>query len=262
MIEICCKDCLEGIRNWEGETVDVIVTSPPYNLGINYNTYNDKMPRETYLKWINEVFVACKDVLSENGSLFVNLGGKPTDPYLPFQVCDVLKQHFILQNTIHWIKSITIPTDETEKTIGHFKPINSDRFVNDCHEYIFHFTKTGNVKLDRKAIGVPYEDKSNIGRWESTDGSDLRCRGNVWFIPYKTIQSRDKERPHPASFPVELPKRCYQLHGIEKIQMALDPFVGIGSSAVAAKQLGLNFVGYDIDPEYCAETMRNIRKID
>ena len=87
---------------------------------------------------------------------------------------------------------------------GHFKPISSQRFLNDCHEYIFHFTKSGRVEIDRLALGVPYQDKSNIARWSHTSGRDRRCRGNTWFIPYETIQSRQKERPHPATFPVEL----------------------------------------------------------
>ena len=56
------------------------------------------------------------------------------------------------------------------KTFGHFKPINSPRFLNDCHEYVFHFTKSGRVELNRLALGVPYQDKSNIARWSSYSG--------------------------------------------------------------------------------------------
>ena len=94
------------------------------------------------------------------------------------------------------------------KTFGHFKPINSPRFLNDCHEYVFHFTKSGRVELNRLALGVPYQDKSNIARWRHTQGDDLRCRGNTWFVPYETIQRREKERPHPATFPVQLAEWC------------------------------------------------------
>ena len=91
--------------------------------------------------------------------------------------------------------------------VGHYKPINSPRFVNDCHEFIFHFTPAGRTPLDRRAIGVPYQDASNIARWQ-TGGSNLRCRGNTWFIPYETIQNRDKDRPHPATFPPRVPEYC------------------------------------------------------
>ena len=93
------------------------------------------------------------------------------------------------------------------------------------------------MELDRLALGVPYQDKSNIARWSHTGGSDLRCRGNTWFIPYETIQSRAKERPHPATFPVQLAEWCIKLHGISRTETMLDPFLGIGNSAVAAQAL-------------------------
>lgn len=251
MIQINCRDCVEALNNWTPtQKADVIVTSPPYNLGIQYGKYNDKIPREEYLKWMDVVAQAIYKVLSDEGSLFINLGSSPSDQLIPFQVLTVLTKYFKLQNSFHWIKSITIPMENKDKSFGHFKPINSERFVNDCHEYVFHLTKTGNVKLNRRAIGVPYEDKSNIDRWKNTEGNDLRCRGNNWFIPYKTVQSKKK---HPASFPPELPEMCFKLHGTGKIKLALDPFNGIGNSAIAAQKLGLDFIGYDIDEEYCYE---------
>jgi site-specific DNA-methyltransferase (adenine-specific) len=190
---------------------------------------------------------------------------------------------FLLQNTIHWIKSITIDTKRSHphlnplpgqreadakrqvrveaaiKTHGHFKPINSKRFLNDCHEHIFHFTKSGRVEIDRLALGVPYQDKSNISRWSHTRGSDLRCRGNTWFIPYETIQSRAKERPHPATFPTQLAEWCIKLHGVSRIETMLDPFLGIGNSAVAAQRCGVKrFIGFEIDETYLAEAKRRV----
>ena len=138
-----------------------------------------------------------------------------------------IARRFALQNTIHWIKSITIEDRQGEvRSHGHFKPISSKRFLNDCHEYIFHLTKTGRVEIDRLALGVPYQDKSNIARWRTHEGSDMRCRGNTWFIPYETIQSRDKERPHPATFPVQLAEWCIKLHGVTRVETMLDPFLG------------------------------------
>ena len=86
----------------------------------------------------------------------------------------------------------------------------------------------GRTPLDRRALGVPYQDASNIARWrQAADG--LRCRGNTWFIPYDTIQSRDRERPHPATFPPRLPEYCLRLHGLSRIELVLDPFVGLGA---------------------------------
>ncbi len=177
---------------------------------------------------------------------------------LPHEIAIELRDLFVLQNTIHWIKSISIE-DRNVRSFGHFKPISSKRFLNDCHEYIFHFTKTGDVEIDRLALGVPYQDKSNIARWAHTRGSDLRCRGNTWFIPYETIQSREKERPHPATFPVQLAEWCIKLHGASRVQTMLDPFLGIGNSAIAAQRCGVkNFIGFEIDEAYLAEAKRRI----
>ena len=86
---------------------------------------------------------------------------------------------------------------------------------------------------------MPYQDKSNIARWSHTRGKDLRCRGNTWFVPYETIQSREKERPHPATFPVQLAEWCIKLHGASRVRSMLDPFLGIGNSAVAAQRCGV-----------------------
>ena len=147
----------------------------------------------------------------------------------------------------------------TVRSFGHFKPINSPRFLNDCHEYVFHFTKSGRVELNRLALGVPYQDKSNIARWSHTRGKDLRCRGNTWFVPYETIQSREKERPHPATFPVQLAEWCIKLHGASRVRSMLDPFLGIGNSAVAAQHCGVKkFIGFEIDDAYLAEAKRRI----
>src|SRR5438445_9585997 len=162
------------------------------------------------MTWAAEV----KRVLKPNGSFFLNIGGIPSNPLLAHGLVVELGALFTLQNTFHWVKSITVETRNKEiLSVGHFKPINSRRFVNDCHEFIFHLTKTGRTPLDRLSLGVPYADKSNIRRWAHTKGRDLRCRGNNWFIPYKTIVSRSKERPHPATFPVELAINCIKIHG-------------------------------------------------
>jgi site-specific DNA-methyltransferase (adenine-specific) len=69
-------------------------------------------------------------------------------------------------------------------------------------------------------------------------------------MPYDTINSREKDRPHPATFPVRLPDYCLRLHGLDRVKRVLDPFVGLGSTAVACARLGLDFVGMDLDREY------------
>ena len=159
----------------------------------------------------------------------------------------------------NFLESLIAELGVTESVaVGHYKPINSDRFVNDCHEFVFHFTRDGRTPLDRTAIGVPYQDASNVARWHS-GAENRRCRGNTWFIPYQTIQSRDKDRPHPATFPPRLPEYCFKLHGLPRLKLAMDPFLGLGSSAVAAAELDIDFVGIEMDPHYLKEAIARVR---
>jgi site-specific DNA-methyltransferase (adenine-specific) len=250
------EDCVKGMASLPGEDVDLVVTSPPYNLGVRYGKYSDRQDRQSYLEWCRKWVAQIRRVLKPNGSFFLNIGSAPSNPMLPHEIVFQFRDLFVLQNTIHWIKSIAID----DRTFGHFKPISSKRFLNDCHEYIFHFTINGKIDIDRLALGVPYQDKSNIARWSHTRGSDKRCRGNTWFIPYQTIQSREKERPHPATFPAQLAEWCIKLHGVSRVKTMLDPFLGIGNSAVAAKNYSVRrFIGFEIDKTYLAEAKRRLQ---
>jgi site-specific DNA-methyltransferase (adenine-specific) len=259
-------DCLDVLRGVAPGAVSAIVTSPPYNLGVRYRSYDDTLPRDRYLDWTDAWTRAAARAIGAKGSLFLNVGAKPTDPWTALDVAQTARKHLTLQNTIHWIKSIAIDRDAAgaaaglarDLNVGHYKPINSDRFVNDCHEFIFHFTPEGRTKLDRRAIGVKYQDESNIARWRAAAGN-LRCRGNTWFIPYETIQSRDKDRPHPATFPPRVPEYCVRLHGLDRTQVLMDPFLGLGSSALAAADLGVDFVGVEIDDHYLGEAIARVR---
>lgn len=255
-------DALEHLAAMAPASVAVVVTSPPYNLGIRYRTFDDGQPREAYLAWTSDWIRAAAAALAPEGSLFLNVGGKPTDPWTALDVAQQARPHLQLQNIVHWVKSIAIDRDLTgagagldrDLAVGHYKPINSPRFLNDCHEFLFHFTPGGTTPLDRRAIGVPYQDRSNIARWSAAAGG-VRCRGNTWFIPYETIQSRDRERPHPATFPTRLPEQCLRLHGLGRLGLVMDPFLGLGSSAVAAARVGAAFVGVEMDEAYLREAV-------
>jgi site-specific DNA-methyltransferase (adenine-specific) len=259
-------DAVEHLQRAAAGTVSAIVTSPPYNLGIRYRSFDDGQPREDYLAWTGTWVAAAAQALTPEGSLFLNVGGKPTDPWTAFDVAQAARPHLRLQNVIHWIKSIAIDRDLAgsqsglwgDLAVGHYKPINSPRFLNDCHEFVFHFTPGGATKLDRLAVGVKYQDQSNVTRWAGASGG-LRCRGNTWFIPYDTIQSRDRERPHPATFPVRLPEQCLRLHGLARLGLVMDPFLGIGSTAVAAARLGIPFAGVEMDEAYLREAIDRAR---
>lgn len=259
-------DCLEVLRSLTPGSISVIVTSPPYNLGVRYRSYDDTLPRDRYLAWTGSWIKAAARALDPAGSLFLNVGAKPTDPWTALDVAQAARQHLALQNTIHWIKSIAIDKDAAganagltkDLNVGHYKPINSERFLNDCQEFIFHFTPQAKTPLDRTAIGVAYQDPSNVTRWRAA-AANKRCRGNTWFIPYETIQNRDKDRPHPATFPPRVPEYCVRLHGVARTTLMVDPFLGLGSSAIAAAQLGVDFAGIEIDRHYLAEAVTRVK---
>jgi site-specific DNA-methyltransferase (adenine-specific) len=248
---IVVGDCLHCLNDIAEESIDVVVTSPPYNLGIAYGSYEDHKPREQYLLWLREVAIALRRVMKPDASFFLNIGSTNVDPWLSMDVSAVFRDYFVLQNHIIWIKSINIGDD----TLGHFKPINSPRFLNHNHEAIFQFSKTGKVPIDRLSIGTAYQDKSNIAR--RGHAQDKHCAGNTWYIPYETVQSKAQKFDHPASFPIELALRCIKLHGVSKA-VVLDPFVGIGTTLIAAARLGCSGIGIEMDAQYAATAVARL----
>lgn len=259
-------DALTGLpRRVAG--ADVIVTSPPYNRGVAYASYGDARPREEYLAWTGRLGAVVARVLAPDGSFFLNVAPSPRDPWIAWDVAREVGRSLRLQNVLHWVKSIAIDRRAAGRSaglardlaLGHYKPLVSDRFVHGAHEYIFQFTRTGAVPIDRLAVGVPYQDKSNVGRWRRP-AADVRCRGNTWFLPYATIRRRAVDRPHPAPFPPELPEWCVRLHGLARARTVVDPFVGIGASAVAAVRLGVDFVGFDLDAGYLGTAAERVRE--
>jgi site-specific DNA-methyltransferase (adenine-specific) len=258
------EDCINGmVEHLRPGSIDVVMTSPPYNIGVKYRGYDDTIPRDRYLNWIASWGIAVKRVLKDSGSVFLNVGSKPTSPEVPFQVFGALSGDFVLQNVIHWIKSIYIESESYGSTVdinvGHYKPVNSKRFINDNHEYVFHLTKSGQIKLDRLSLGIPYKDVTNINRWKA-GSHKLRCRGNVWFIPYKTIRNRSTDRPHPASFPSRLAENCIKLHGVTGNMTVLDPFMGLGNTGQACRQLHVAFIGFEIDPYYYKKAVQRLSR--
>lgn len=143
------QDCIDWMNSQPEQSIECIITSPPYNLDIKYGKYQDDLPREGYLKWLHDVAVAMKRVLTEEGQLFLNVGYSNVDPWVAMDVAQVFRNEFVLQNNFTWVKHIAVD----DKGYGQYKPISSKRFASATTESIFHFTKTGNVEVDRLAIG-------------------------------------------------------------------------------------------------------------
>ena len=147
-------DCIEWMNQQAEKSIDVIVTSPPYNLNIKYGQYQDDQPRDSYLKWMYDVAVAMKRVLKDDGQLFLNVGYSNKDPWVAMDVGQVFRKVFILQNNFTWVKHILL----NDQSYGIYKPIAGDRFASATTESIFHFTKTGEVSVNRLAIGHRNKD--------------------------------------------------------------------------------------------------------
>lgn len=247
-------DCLAVLRKMKAKTADIFITSPPYNLGIAYHFYKDRKEENEYLTWLEEICIEIKRVMKDDASFFLNISGSSSNPWLPFELVVRLRKIFTLQNHIEWIKSISIG----DESYGHFKPVVSNRFLHRNHEYLFHFTKTGKIKINRLNIGVPYKDKSNIIR--RSHQQDLRCRGDVWFIPYDTVRKKSEKFNHPGTFPVALPQMCLKLHG-KKNPIVIDPFMGVGTTLLATHYEEGKGIGIDIDKNYVKIAKDRLKKL-
>jgi len=241
-------DCLNVLKTMSDKSVSIFVTSPPYNIGIKYGDYKDKKPKEVYLEWLYDIFSEIKRVLKDDGHVFLNVGYTNKDPWISMEIAIKLRPLFYLQNNITWVKNISIK----DESYGHFKPINSKRYINPTNESIFHFTKNGNINLDRLAVGVPYKWKCNLKERSKKKNKtniikkDKRCKGNTWYIPYKTIKNKREKGYHPATFPEELVKQCILLTGL-KTGIVLDPFVGSGTTVLAVKNINDEYEEYQLD---------------
>lgn len=246
-------NCSDVIKQIEDKTIDVVVTSPPYNCGTNYNSYDDNLEFNQYLDWMESLGNELFRVMKDGASFFLNVAGTNKLPAIPMLLCQRMMKIFELQNNIVWVKSITLGNN----SYGHFKPINSNRFLNHNHESIFHFSKKGDVNIDRLAIGVPYQHPSNLTRWKH--GQAIRCGGNVWFVPYRTVKSKEEKFNHPAGYPVELVEKCIKLHGYTEETTVLDPFLGAGTTLVACQKLDIKGIGIEMDKTYFETAIDRIK---
>ncbi len=215
-------------------SVRVCVTSPPYFRKKKYETQYSTY--EEYRNYLIQVWNEVRKKLSNSGLLFVNIGNSFDNQFKSHDIAsDICACGFNLVQSVIWVK-------------GHHSPVQGNKHLNHLFEYIFIFSKTTNYKLHRLAIGVPYKDKSNIGRWKVAK-KDVRCRGDVWHINYETVQ-RHSQKLHDAIFPIELPEICIKLAANRKIDLVLDPFLGSGTTTLAAHRLGRNSFGYEVNPKY------------
>ncbi len=217
-------DCIELMGRMPAESVDVIVTSPPYNIKnstgnglkngsggkwpkaelINgYDGHNDAMPHDEYVRWQRECLKAMMRVLKDDGAIFYNHKWRIQGGLL--QDRNDIVEGFPVRQIIIWQRAGGINFNP-----GYFLP---------TYEVIYLIAKPG-FRLAPKANAL----------------------GDVWTIP------QEMSNPHPAAFPLELAQRC-----IESTtgRIVLDPFMGSGTTAIAAEAAKRDWVGIDISEHYC-----------
>lgn len=209
----------DTMKRMDDESIDLTVTSPPYK---KTEGYSDRL--------MYECFNSLYRVQKKDSLFFLNFGHLAEDKFRAAKVCSIaMNCGFELNETITWIKP-------------QYSPVQGATRLNNVTEFIFLLYKGKMPKLDRLAIGVPYECKSNVGRYSEID---LHCAGNVWIMGYETI-TKSNQKLHPDRFPVELPRRAIKVSGL-KTGRVYDPFSGSGTTAVAAEESGLIGIGSEID---------------
>ncbi len=216
-------DCVEGMKQVPDNSISIAISSPPYKSKDNFSEL-----------LMNDCFLELYRVLKPNSLFFLNFGHLSEDKFRPFKVCEIaIFCGFKLNDTVTWIKN-------------HFTPLADNKHLNNLTEFIFLLYKGEMPDLDRLSIGCEYKDKSNAKRYNN--GKDLRCAGNVWNINIPTI-TKKSQRLHKDEFPLELPLRCIKLSGLKQGTL-IDPFCGSATSLLVAKQLGLDYIGFEKNENY------------
>ncbi len=231
------------MREVESGSVQLIVTSPPYNVGKPYDGYHDSRELTDYLGFLNQVWQECQRVLCPGGRIAVNVANTYRQPYLPLHayiVHQFQRLGFLMRGEIIWDKGASAGVSTAWGSFGRA----SNPTLRDVHEYILVFSKEA-MKLEATSGGG-----SGIVNREFVDWTR-----SIWRFETESRLAVPSARTsrrynHPAPFPVELPRRLILLY-TNRGDVVLDPFMGAGATAVAAVREGRHYIGYDISPEYC-----------
>ena len=230
----------ERMTELPDNSVHLMVTSPPYNVG---KDYDDDLSLSEYLAFLRRVWVEVRRVLVPGGRACINVANLGRKPYIPlhaFILGDLLQLEFLMRGEIIWDKGAS---SSTSTAWGSWQSA-SNPTLRDGHEYILVFSKD-NFRRDRVD-----------GRADTiTKEEFLEFTRSVWTFPAESA----RKIGHPAPFPVELPYRLIQLYTFEG-EVVLDPFMGSGQTALAALRARRHFVGYETNPDYVALSENRIAK--
>lgn len=220
----------EDMQELPDNSIHLVVTSPPYNVGKEYDkAFNLK----EYLLFLRRVWEEVSRVLVPGGRVCINIANLGRKPYIPlhtFVINDMIDLGFLMRGEIIWDKSASAGTSTAW---GSWRSI-SNPTLRDVHEYILVFSKGTfkRVKMDGRV--------DTISRDEF-----LEYTKSIWSFPTESA----KKIGHPAPFPVELPYRCIQLFSYSN-EIILDPFMGSGQTAIAAIKTNRYYVGYEVNEQY------------
>jgi site-specific DNA-methyltransferase (adenine-specific) len=219
-------------------SVHLMVTSPPYNVG---KEYDNDLTLEEYLSFLKRVWRETLRVLVPGGRACINVANVGRKPYIPLHASimkDMIDLGFLMRGEIIWEKGASA---STSTAWGSWQSATNPT-LRDTHEYILVFSK-GSYRRDKMDGRV-----STIAK-----GEFLEFTKSVWGFPSESA----KKVGHPAPFPVELPYRLIQLYTFSN-EIVLDPFMGSGQTALAALKAGRHFVGYELSEDYCDLARRRI----
>ena len=265
--QIICGDCLEMMKKMPASCVDLVVTSPPY-ADNRKNTYGGVSP-DKYVEWFLPISYEILKLLKDTGTFILNIKEKVIDgersTYVLELILEMKKQGWLWTEEFIWHKKNSFP--------GKW----SNRF-RDSWERCLQFNKSKNFAMYQDAVKVPIGSwaqsrlknlsETDLMRDETKNKSGFGKKVANWLnrdMVYPTnvlyLSTECSNKKHSAAFPEELPSWFIKLFTQES-DIVLDPFVGSGTTAVAAKKLERNYIGIDIIQEYCDLSKQNLEKAE
>lgn len=227
--KIFCKSS-EQMEELPDNSIHLMVTSPPYNVG---KEYDENLSLGEYRNFLSRVWKEVYRVLVPGGRVCINVANLGRKPYIPlhsFIVEDMQKIGFLMRGEIIWNKASTAsPSTAWGSWLSPRNPV-----LRDVHEYISIFSKESFTRANHS------NEKSTMEREEF-----LELTKSIWTFGAESA----RKIGHPAPFSLELPRRCIRLYTF-KNDVVLDPFIGSGTTAVAASMEGRKFIGYDTEEKY------------
>jgi len=232
--QLICQDA-RNMSQIPSNSVHHMITSPPYNVS---KEYDENLSLQEYLSLLREVFSEVYRVLVPGGRAVINIANVGRKPYIPLATyvnTIMIEIGFLMRGEVIWDKSASAGSSTAW---GSFQSA-SNPCLRDIHEYILIFSK-GSFSLSRT------EEEKSEGRINTIEKQEfIDLTKSIWRFPTASA----KRIGHPAPFPIELPRRSIEFYTYAG-DVVLDPFIGAGSTALAALNTGRFYVGFDISQDY------------